>query len=96
MTDLLGILLAFEVGTTLKTVIGVLMALSGLGVLLMGVIAMRSVVAVTCITVRRIGGRSRRRGIRRTGADDDANDRRRHERHGIPQHELHGRTRLET
>jgi hypothetical protein len=41
MTDLLGSpILAFEVGTTLKTVIGVLMALSGLGVLLMGVIAM--------------------------------------------------------
>ncbi|HVG95095.1 MAG TPA: hypothetical protein VND21_11655 [Planctomycetota bacterium] len=40
MTDLLATLLAFEVGTTLKTVIGVLMALSGLGVLLMGVIAM--------------------------------------------------------
>ena len=31
--------LAFEVGTTLKIVIGVIMALSGLGVLLMGVIA---------------------------------------------------------
>jgi len=40
MTDLLGTLFAFEVGPTLKTVIGVLMALSGLGVLLMGVIAM--------------------------------------------------------
>jgi hypothetical protein len=31
---------AVEVGSTLKTVIGVIMALSGLGVLLMGVIAM--------------------------------------------------------
>jgi hypothetical protein len=31
--------LALEVGGTLKTVIGVIMALSGLGVLLMGVIA---------------------------------------------------------
>lgn len=41
MTDLLTTApLAFEVGTTLKTVIGVIMALSGLGVLLMGVIAM--------------------------------------------------------
>jgi hypothetical protein len=41
MTDLLSTtLLAFSVGTTLRTVIGVIMALSGLGVLLMGVIAM--------------------------------------------------------
>jgi hypothetical protein len=39
VTILLGVL-AMEVGGTLKTVIGVIMALSGLGVLLMGVIAL--------------------------------------------------------
>ena len=36
----LTMVLAMEVGGTLKTVIGVIMALSGLGVLLMGVIAL--------------------------------------------------------
>jgi len=40
LATIVPLLLAMEVGSTLKTVIGVIMALSGLGVLLMGVIAL--------------------------------------------------------
>jgi len=40
VTTVVPSVLAVEIGSTLKTVIGVIMALSGLGVLLMGVIAL--------------------------------------------------------